>query len=61
MKGGEKYMATRKQTETAKKNIKKAQKKWQDMSPREHSLAQPKDEKEQSLEQKVKVITSELL
>lgn len=41
MKGGEKYMATRKQTETAKKNIKKAQKKWQDMSPREHSLAQP--------------------
>ncbi len=25
----------------AKKNIKKAQKKWQDMSPREHSLAQP--------------------
>lgn len=25
----------------AKKNIKKAQKKWQDMSPQEHSLAQP--------------------
>ena len=41
MKEGEKYMTTRKQAETAKKNIKKAQKKWQDMSPREHSLAQP--------------------
>ena len=29
----------------AKKNIKKAQKKWQDMSPREHSLAQPEGRK----------------
>jgi hypothetical protein len=34
-------MATKKQTEAAKKNIKKAQEKWQSMTPRQHSLAQP--------------------
>lgn len=34
-------MATKKQTEAAKENIKKAQKKWQSMSHREHAHAQP--------------------
>jgi hypothetical protein len=34
-------VATAKQKEAAKKNIKKAQAAWQAMSPREHSLAQP--------------------
>lgn len=34
-------MATRKQTAAAKKNIRKAQKKWKSMSKRQHSLAQP--------------------
>ncbi len=34
-------MATKKQSEAAKKNIKKAQAKWQAMSPREHARAQP--------------------
>lgn len=34
-------MATKKQTQAAKENIKKAQKTWKEMSPREHALAQP--------------------
>ncbi len=34
-------MATTKQTEAAKKNIKKAQEAWRSMSIRQHSLAQP--------------------
>ena len=34
-------MATKKQQEAAKENIKKAQKKWQEMTPRQHALAQP--------------------
>src|SRR4030042_5626512 len=34
-------MLTKKQKEAAKKNIKKAQAKWQAMSPREHAQAQP--------------------
>lgn len=34
-------MATAKQIAAAKKNIKKAQKAWQEMSHREHALAQP--------------------
>ena len=34
-------MATEKQREAARKNIKKAQEKWQEMSSRQHSLAQP--------------------
>jgi hypothetical protein len=34
-------MATAKQREAAKENIKIAQKKWQELTPREHSLAQP--------------------
>lgn len=34
-------MATRKQTAAAKKNIRKAQKAWKDMTPRQRALAQP--------------------
>jgi hypothetical protein len=34
-------MATQKQITAAKKNIKKAQKAWQEMSHREHAIAQP--------------------
>ncbi len=34
-------MATAKQKEAARENIKKAQAKWESMSSREHSLAQP--------------------
>ncbi len=34
-------MATTKQNRARKENIKKAQKKWQSMSKRQHSLAQP--------------------
>ncbi len=34
-------MATEKQTQAAKKNIKKAQARWKSMSSREHSMAQP--------------------
>lgn len=34
-------MATKKQKEAAKENIKKAQNKWKSMSKREHSQAQP--------------------
>lgn len=34
-------MATTKQRETARQNIKKAQAKWQSMSHRQHALAQP--------------------
>lgn len=34
-------MATRKQTTAAKKNIRKAQKKWKSMTKRQRSLAQP--------------------
>ncbi len=38
-------MATDKQKKASKKNIKKAQKKWQEMTPRERSLAQPEGRK----------------
>lgn len=38
-------MATKKQEETAKENIKKAQDKWQSMSPRQRALAQPEGRK----------------
>lgn len=34
-------MPTNKQKTAARKNIKKAQKRWQEMTPRQHSLAQP--------------------
>jgi hypothetical protein len=34
-------MATQKQKEAAKRNIKKAQAKWRAMSPREHARSQP--------------------
>ena len=34
-------MATEKQKQAARKNIKKAQEAWQEMSPRERALAQP--------------------
>jgi hypothetical protein len=34
-------MTTSKQTSAAKENIKKAQKKWKSMTPRQHALAQP--------------------
>lgn len=34
-------MATRKQTAAARKNVRKAQKKWKSMTKRQHSLAQP--------------------
>ena len=34
-------MATEKQREAARKNIKKAQEKWQSMTPRQRALAQP--------------------
>jgi hypothetical protein len=34
-------MATDKQKEAAKENIKKAQQRWQEMTPRQHALAQP--------------------
>jgi hypothetical protein len=40
MKEGEK-MATSKQKQAAKKNVKKAQAAWKSMSPREHAIAQP--------------------
>jgi len=38
-------MATAKQIEAAKKNIKKAQKAWKEMSPRQRALAQPSGRK----------------
>lgn len=38
-------MATQKQSIAAKKNIKKAQAKWQSMTKRQHSLAQPEGRK----------------
>lgn len=38
-------MATVKQKEAAKENIKKAQAKWKEMTPREHALAQPEGRK----------------
>jgi hypothetical protein len=38
-------MASNKQKEVAKENIKKAQQKWQEMTPREHALAQPEGRK----------------
>jgi hypothetical protein len=38
-------MTTDKQKEAAKENIKKAQRKWQEMTPREHALAQPEGRK----------------
>ena len=34
-------MVTRKQTQAAKRNIKKAQARWQSMSHREHATSQP--------------------
>ena len=38
-------MATDKQKEAARENIKKAQQRWQEMTPRERSLAQPEGRK----------------
>ncbi len=38
-------MTTNKQIEAAKENIKKAQQRWQEMTPREHALAQPEGRK----------------
>ena len=38
-------MTSNKQKEAAKENIKKAQQKWQEMTPREHALAQPEGRK----------------
>ena len=38
-------MATDKQKAAAKENIKKAQKRWQEMTPEEHALAQPEARK----------------
>jgi hypothetical protein len=38
-------MTTVRQKEAAKENIKKAQQKWQAMTPREHALAQPEGRK----------------
>ena len=38
-------MNTDKQNEAAKENIKKAQRRWQEMTPREHALAQPEGRK----------------
>ena len=38
-------MTTNKQKEAAKENIKKAQQRWQGMTPREHALAQPEGRK----------------
>jgi hypothetical protein len=38
-------MATAKQKKAAKENIKKAQRRWQEMTPREHALAQPEGRK----------------
>jgi hypothetical protein len=38
-------MTMDKQKEAARKNIKKAQKKWKEMTPREHALAQPEGRK----------------
>jgi hypothetical protein len=38
-------MTTDKQKEAAKENIKKAQQRWQEMTPREHALAQPEGRK----------------
>ena len=38
-------MATDKQKAAAKENIKKAQKKWQEMTQKEHALAQPEGRK----------------
>jgi len=38
-------MTSNKQKEAAKENIKKAQRRWQEMTPREHALAQPEGRK----------------
>src|SRR5450830_329681 len=38
-------MTTDKQNEAEKENIKKAQRRWQEMTSREHSLAQPEGRK----------------
>jgi len=38
-------MNTDKQNEAAKENIKEAQQRWQEMTPREHALAQPERRK----------------
>jgi hypothetical protein len=35
-------MATQKQIKAAKENIKKAQKEWRSMTPRQHARAQPR-------------------
>jgi hypothetical protein len=38
-------MTSEQQKEAAKENIKKAQRRWQEMTPREHALAQPEGRK----------------
>lgn len=38
-------MPTAKQTRAARRNIKKAQRRWKEMTPRQHSLAQPEGRK----------------
>jgi len=38
-------MTSNKQKEAAKENIKKVQQRWQEMTPREHTLAQPEGRK----------------
>lgn len=38
-------MRTNKQKEAAKENVKKVQQRWQEMTPREHALAQPEGRK----------------
>jgi hypothetical protein len=38
-------MTSNQQKEAAKENIKKAQQIWQEMTPREHALAQPEGRK----------------
>jgi hypothetical protein len=38
-------MTSNQQKEAAKENIKKAQQRWQEMTPREHALAQPEGRK----------------
>jgi hypothetical protein len=38
-------MTSNKQKEAAKENIKKAQQRWEEMTPQEHALAQPEGRK----------------
>ncbi len=47
-------MLAAKQKEAAKENIKKAQRTWKNMTPRQRAIAQPEGRQEQSLELKVK-------